>query len=140
MSALLVLGDSLLEVAELIAAAAELLCHRCHGRCHVFSRLIDMGSQRASVGRDLTQLASEERFADTRIAVDVEEEPTPFVVNGEAKVLLVLDHLSLPAGKSALLTSADAILQRTRFPGHVSLQTRLIALPVLQPITTLRKL
>jgi hypothetical protein len=55
--------------------------------------------------------------------MNVEDEPAPFIIHRQRKVLLILDHLSKTAGEPTLLTAPDEILQRPPFSRHSALLT-----------------
>jgi hypothetical protein len=106
-----VLSRALLELAQPGTPASELLCHGNHGGSHVFNGLVSVSSQGTASGRNLLELPSQVRLTDSRVTVNVEQEPALIIINRESEVLLVLNHLSLAADETALLTVPDAVLE-----------------------------
>jgi len=63
-------------------------------------------------------LPSQVRLTNSRVTVNVEQEPALIIINRESEVLLVLNHLSLAADETALLTVPDAVLEGPSLLSH----------------------
>src|SRR5262249_56320728 len=94
------------------------------GRGHTPDRPSKKGGHRPGASREPPQLRGKECLADSCVAVNVEQETAPLIINGKSEILLVLNNLSLTANETALLALPDAVLQRPPFRSHPPSKSR----------------
>ena len=107
---LLVVLVPALERSQPGALAVELRRDRRHRAGHVQDPLVHRRGAGAVVERDLLQLVEKERLADAGVAVHVEHEAVPGVVDGEVEVPLEPRELLLPADETGLVPAPDDLL------------------------------
>lgn len=105
-------GKQAFQGLERVALAGEVRTERGERLGDAVDGLVRVGRQRAALARGVLQLAHERRLADPGGAVDVEDEPVPFVVDRGVEVLPEQREFAPPPDEPGPSAPPDEFLHR----------------------------
>src|SRR5258708_24862165 len=106
----LIHGDTFLKLDQWSAATPKFARNRRHDGGQVINLFVSVGGERTAVACDLPQLLGQMGLPDSRIAMNVEQESAPLVINRQPQVVLILSYLRVTIREDFLLPNSNEIL------------------------------
>src|SRR5258708_3516268 len=106
----LIHGETFIKLDQRSAATPKFAADCRHDGGQVINFFVSVGGKRTTVACDLPQLLGQISLPDSRIAINVEQESAPLIINRQPQVVLILSYLRVTIWEDFLLPNSNEIL------------------------------